>query len=104
MSNQDFVYNKIAWYLEKSEETSVMRHFCFMMKWLHDNHLLSDEGKELYELGVDEDSVLHKGMLTPLGNEFMRNYYQRFINASAEDKSDMDLALKSIKANHDSEQ
>lgn len=103
MNKQDFVYNKVAWHSELEDEAIVIRHFCFIMKWLHDNQLLSEEGEELYELGVDEDSVLHKGMLRPLGNEFMSKYYEQFMNASAADKSDMDKALAALKANYDSE-
>ena len=91
------VYDKAAWHLDGGESIhSVLTHFTFMMAWLSKNGLLSTEGKEIEELGVDDSISLHSRMLTEKGNAFMEKYCDKYISATAEYSTLMDEALKTV--------
>ena len=91
------VYDKVAWHIDGGESREVvLSHFRFFLNWLSQNGLLSDEGKELEELGVDESLSFHSRMLTERGNTFMSKYYDRFIGAQQECKTRLDELLRDL--------
>ena len=83
MNMKTIVYDKAAWHIDAGENKSnVLEHFKFIMTWCHKNNLLSAEGEEILELGVDDSISIHSRMLTGRGNVFMTKYYDSFfINA-----------------------
>ena len=66
------------------------------MNWCKQNNLLSDEGEEILEFGIDDSISIHSRLLTERGNLFMTKYYDTFISAHSELSSEMDEKLKTI--------
>lgn len=91
------VYDKANWHLinDMSKEL-VLKHFSFIMNWANNNQLLSDEGKEILELGVDESISLHSRMFNERGNKFMENFYDKYISADNDLESSMNNDLNLI--------
>lgn len=73
------VYDKVSWHYPEGENCPNLEaaklHFSIAMKWLKENDLLSDEGKEIFEIGIDADSSLTSSMLNEKGNFIIKNYY-----------------------------
>ncbi len=91
------VYDKASWHIDAGEPTSrVLAHFEFIMFWCNQNNLLSDEGEEILELGIDASISIHSRLLNERGNLFMTKYYDTFISAQSEQSSEMDKMLKTI--------
>ncbi|MBL4940037.1 MAG: hypothetical protein COB46_13640 [Rhodospirillaceae bacterium] len=78
MSNIE-VYDKVSWHFPEGQNCPSLKvakeHFVAVMEWLKENNLLSDEGKEVLELGVDSDFSITSSMLNPKGNEILKKYY-----------------------------
>jgi len=91
------VYDKAAWHIDAGEPSdNVLEHFKFIMHWCNQNNLLSDEGIELLELGIDDSISIHSRMLNERGNVFMTQYYDTFISAQKDQSTQMDEILKNI--------
>ena len=75
------VYDKAAWHIDAGEQKEqVLAHFKFIMEWSLKNKLLTDEGLEIVEFGVDDSISLHSRMFNERGNLFMKKFYDSFIN------------------------
>lgn len=91
------VYDKAAWHIDAGENNDVVLcHFAFILSWCEKNNLLSEEGQEIIQLGVDNSISLHSRMFTDKGNEFMNKYYDEFISAKEENESEMNFALEHV--------
>lgn len=47
--------------------------------------MLTDEGKEEYNLGISEETIINSSMLTADGNKFMSKYYDEMLRLDIED-------------------
>ena len=84
------VYDKASWHIEGGEDLNkVLAHFSFIMAWCSSNNLLSEEGKEIADLCVDQSISLHSRMFTDKGNIFMDKHYDKFIDATSDNKDEM---------------
>jgi Uri superfamily endonuclease len=91
------VYDKVAWHIDAGEnKDAVLRHFSFILSWCEKNNLLSAEGQEIVQMGVDDSVSLHSRMFTEKGNTFMNKYYDEFISAMDGDESEMNFALEYV--------
>ena len=91
------VYDKASWHIDAGEpEDRVLSHFKFIMNWCNQNNLLSDEGEEILEFGIDDSISIHSRLLNERGNMFMKKFYDTFISANIENRSEMDEMLKTI--------
>ena len=91
------VYDKASWHIDAGEPVDrVLAHFKFIMNWCNQNSLLSDEGEEILEFGIDDSISIHSRLLNERGNMFMTKYCDMFISANSENSSEMDEKLKSI--------
>ena len=91
------VYDKASWHIDAGEPTSsVLSHFKFIIDWCNQNNLLTDEGEEILEFGIDESISIHSRLLNERGNMFMTKYYDMFISAQIEQTSEMNKMLKTI--------
>ena len=91
------VYDKAAWHIDVGVPTAmVLKHFEFILKWANDHYLLSGDGKEVLEFGVDESVSLHSNMFTPRGNRFMEMYYDAFVSATEENTEHLNEALSKV--------
>lgn len=84
MSNIE-VYDKVSWHFPEGKNCpsleAAKEHFVSVMDWLKENQLLSDEGKEVLELGIDSDFSIASPMLNAKGNELMRKYYSDWLRS-----------------------
>lgn len=68
------VYDKVSWHYPEGKNCPSLEaakiHFLVMMKWLKENNLLSTEGEEVWELGVDADFSITSTMLNEKGKIF----------------------------------
>lgn len=91
------VYDKASWHIDAGEPTSsVLSHFKFIINWCNQNNLLTDEGEEILELGIDDSISIHSRLLNERGNMFMTKYYDMFISAQTEQSSEMNEMLMTI--------
>lgn len=91
------IYDKAIWHIDAGEnKKTVLDHFTFIMNWLQENRLLSNEGIEILKLGIDESISINSRMLNERGNRFMTMYYDSFISAQKDKKEEMNKKLKTI--------
>ena len=91
------VYDKASWHIDAGEPVErVLAHFKFIMNWCNQNNLLSDEGEEILEFGIDDSISIHSRLLNERGNMFMKKFYDTFISANIENRSEMDEMLNTI--------
>lgn len=91
------VYDKASWHIDAGEpRNGVIEHFKFILSWCKKNNLLSTEGEEIFEFGVDDSISIHSRLLNERGNLFMAKFYDSFISARSEQGFEMDKMLKTI--------
>jgi hypothetical protein len=77
------VYDKVKWHYPEGKGCpdieSAKQHFSAVMKWLNKNNLLSEEGDELFELGVDSDFSITSSMLSEKGNKILQKKYSKLL-------------------------
>lgn len=77
------VYDKVSWHYPEGKNCpsieAAKKHFIKIMDWLSKNNLLSDDGKEVLELGIDSDFSFTSSMLTDQGNETIKKYYSKWM-------------------------
>lgn len=75
------IYDKASWHLDAgASEQETLDKFEVIFSLLNSKNMLSEEGKELLELGIDKSISLHDRLLTPEGNTFIDECYDRIIN------------------------
>ena len=71
------VYDKAKWYIDEGQdEKIIVRYFDILFKWLYSKNMLSSEGLEILEIGIDKEISLHSDMLTDRGNKFIQKNYK----------------------------
>jgi len=94
--SRPIIYDKASWHIDNGEsKKQVLDHFRFFMNWLSDNDLLSEDGKEIENLKIDDSISIHSGMLNDKGNSFMERFYNNFIESQEKDRKALDNTLKS---------
>lgn len=77
------IYDKAQWHIDGGEDKiSVVDKFKIILYFLLDRGLLSSEGKEIVDLGIDSSVSIHEKMLTQEGQKFMDEYYDKVIGKS----------------------
>lgn len=84
MSNM-VVFDKVSWHYPEGHGCpsldAAKLHFIAVMAWLKKNNLLSDEGKEVLELGIDADFSIVSSMLNAKGNDIFKQYYSNLLKS-----------------------
>lgn len=75
-------YDQVRWHFPEGKgcpslDTAKI-HFKVMMQWLKDKGLLTSEGLEAAEAGIDSDFALTAHMLTPRGNKVLSRCYAQW--------------------------
>lgn len=79
-------YDKVKWHTDNGEdEKEVHKRFKLIFSYLSKHKMLTDEGKEEYKLGISEDTIINRNMLTADGNKFMSKYYDEMLRLDIED-------------------
>ena len=76
-------YDKLSWHFPDGKgcpDLATARiHFDIVMSWLEKKNLLSPEGHEVMEIGVDSDFALTSEMVTDLGNRVLATCYDDWL-------------------------
>ena len=83
-------YDKVRWHFPEGNGCPSLDaakiHFQVVMKWLKDKDLLSAEGIEAVENGIDSDYSLTAHMLTPKGNKIIERCYSIWVSSITYEK------------------
>ena len=75
------IFDKAQWHIDGGENpSSVTNKFLVIFDLLNEEGLLSDDGMEILELGIDSSVSLNEKMVTGIGFEFLEKYYDEVIN------------------------
>ncbi len=74
------IFDKASWQTDHGiSKEVVIAHFAFIFKWLDRHKMLSPDGLEILELGIDEDISLHEGLVNKTGLQFLNECYDKLI-------------------------
>lgn len=80
------VYDKAKWHIDAGEDSkAVVDKLKAVFEFLERKGLLTPEGKEIIDFGVDSSVSIHERMLTEEGKKFMNACYDKVIDKSAEE-------------------
>lgn len=83
--SQVSIYDKVKWHTGDAKAPVDIKvakiHFQVIMDWLSRNDLLSESGKEEYEIGIDSTFAITSRMLSDSGNSIMKNYYKIWLKS-----------------------
>lgn len=86
------IIDKVAWQIDGGiPEDLVISHFNTVFTWLDDHKMLSAEGKEELEDGIDDCASLNKEMITMEGLAFLEACYNEYLRVIAKDKYGIDF-------------
>lgn len=96
------VYDKLKWHFPDGNACpnleAAKKHFVIIMKWLYSKSLLSQEGIEAMDIGIDQDFSLTSSMLTAQGNELLTSCYAAWLKTQNY-KDESSIALLEQKFN-----
>lgn len=79
------IYDKVQWHTDAGESANeVITKMKMVFSFLNKHYLLSDEGKELFQFGIDSSASLNENMVSSDGKMFLNQYYDQVINANAD--------------------
>jgi hypothetical protein len=80
------VFDKASWHIDAGENRdAVLGKFQAVMTFLAEKHLLSEDGQEILDIGVDDSMALTENMVTDEGTAFLERYYDEVINCDAKE-------------------
>ncbi|MBQ1659614.1 MAG: hypothetical protein II059_07175 [Clostridia bacterium] len=83
------IYDKASWHIDAGmDEHEVVEKFRSVFNSLERLDLLSDEGYEISELGIDDSISLNENMVTKRGCKFLDKYYDAVIAYNSDKISD----------------
>lgn len=81
------IIDKAVWQIDGGvPEELVVNHFKTVFLWLEKHDMLSDEGKEELEDGIDDCASLNEELVTKAGIEFLEACYDDYLKVVAKDK------------------
>ena len=73
-------YDKAAWHIDGGEKTpEVVARFRKVFEFLQEKKMLTADGMETLEYGMDSSVSLNSTMVTVDGNDFLECYYEKII-------------------------
>lgn len=85
------IIDKAAWQIDGGvPEELVVNHFKTVFLWLKRHDMLSDEGEEEFEDGIDDCASLNEDLITKEGIEFLEKCYDDYLKVIAKDKYGID--------------
>ena len=74
------IIDKASWQIDNgADKKNVIEHFIFIFKWLDKNNLLTSDGKEMLDIGIDASISLNEKMVTEKALKFLEEYYDEYI-------------------------
>lgn len=78
------VFDKALWHIDAGEDKGVvLAKFQAVFGFLAEKDLLSEEGQEILEFGIDDNISLNEDMVTEEGAAFLDKHYDEVINCDA---------------------
>ena len=78
------IYDKAKWHIDAGEDSGVViDKLKAVLEFLDKEGMLTSEGKEILDLGVDSSVSIHERMLTDKGRNFMEANYDKIMYLSA---------------------
>ena len=78
------VFDKAQWHIDNGENVvEVVSKFREVFSFLNTHQMLSIDGQEIYDLGIDSSASLNEKMVTQEGYDFLDKYYDEVINCDA---------------------
>ncbi|MBQ5564138.1 MAG: hypothetical protein IIT39_12265 [Clostridia bacterium] len=75
------IFDKAAWHIDAGmNESDVVKKFKSVFDWLDRHTLLSEEGLEILDFGIDSSISLNEKMVTKKGFRFLDEYYDQVID------------------------
>ena len=91
------IFDKAEWQIDGGiPEDLVVNHFNLVFAWLDKHEMLSDEGKEELEFGIDSEASLNEELLTRDGIKFLDEYYDDFLALISKDKYGKDASIDEL--------
>lgn len=79
------IFDKAQWHIDAGGDlVEVISKFKTVFQFLDKNGLLSDDGKEILEFGIDSSVSLNEHMVNEVGAAFLEKYYDTVINFPAD--------------------
>lgn len=79
-------HDKADWHIDGGEdEDEVYARFQSVFEFLDENNMLTEEGKEEFENGIDDSTIISEDHLTSVANEFFTKYYDTAIEDNPSD-------------------
>ena len=86
------IIDKAVWQIDGGiPEDLVISHFNTVFTWLDDHKMLSAEGKEELEDGIDDCASLNEEMITMEGLAFLEACYEKYLTGIVKDKYGIDF-------------
>lgn len=80
------VYDKASWHIDNGEDkVDVLSRFSLLFDFLEKKNMLTSEGKELLELGIDSSISLHERLVTDEGKKFLEANIDELLKMSISD-------------------
>lgn len=74
------IIDKASWQIDNGvNQKDVIEHFKFIFKWLEKNNLLSSDGKEILDIGIDSSISLNEKMVNDKALKFLEKYYDEYV-------------------------
>jgi hypothetical protein len=82
------IYDKAQWHIDAGEsESVVVSRFKAVFEFLNDKNLLTSDGMEIYEFGIDESVSLHEHLVNEAGKMLLDLHYDSIISLPPEEIS-----------------
>ncbi len=93
------IYDKAQWHIDAGEDKySVINKMKALFDFLDSKGYLTEEGKEIIKISIDDSASIHERILSEEGNKFMESQYDNIINTKASDFSEaLERAFKEFK-------
>lgn len=79
------IFDKANWHIDAgADSATVTKKFEKVFSFLSSHEMLSEEGREIYDFGIDSSIVLHELMVTDEGNRFLTECYDNVIGSKPE--------------------
>jgi hypothetical protein len=95
------IIDKASWQIDGGMESSiVVAHFERIFKWLAKNDMLTPEGKEIIDGGIDESVSLHERLVTPVALAFLEASYDAYVKNNSYNNDENASALEAAYASY----
>ena len=80
------IFDKPKWHIDAGMNINdVLEKFKLVFDFLADNDMLSDDGREQIEIGIDEECSLNEMAVNKKGKSFLEFCYDDLINYNSKD-------------------